>query len=388
MIYDLVIIGCGASGAACAISYKRLNPNKQVIILEGEDEILKKVNASGNGKGNFTNEFLSPESYNSELFVSKVFSSKPKEDLLEFFDSLGMMYFKDSEGRYYPYSQSAKTISYVLKREMDRLKVIIKTSFKVTSIEKNDYFIVSDGTNTIEGYNLLISTGAKNYKTLGSDGSIYPIIKGLGHSLTPMYPANIYIKVIEKDITKKLSGLRFNATVYLLNGGDIYYYEKGELLFKDDALSGIVTFNVSNRLAYLFKTGNDNNPELVIDFCNTLDTETLVNLIYNSNDIKETLMGIVHPTLAELIYDYSKNKKEIVQNLASFKFKVKSLGDFEHAQITSGGVKLVEIKDNLESVFIPGLYFAGDVLDIDAQCGGFNLSFAFLSGIKVGRSIE
>ena len=195
-------------------------------------------------------------------------------------------------------------------------------------------------------------------------------------------------RLLEKDITKKLSGLRFNATVYLLNGGDIYYYEKGELLFKDDALSGIVTFNVSNRLAYLFKTGNDNNPELVIDFCNTLDTETLVNLIYNSNDIKETLMGIVHPTLAELIYDYSKNKKEIVQNLASFKFKVKSLGDFEHAQITSGGVKLVEIKDNLESVFIPGLYFAGDVLDIDAQCGGFNLSFAFLSGIKVGRSIE
>ena len=388
MIYDLIIIGCGASGAACAISYKRRNPNKQVLVLEGEDEILKKVNASGNGKGNFTNEYLSSDSYNSGVFVSKIIKDTSRDELLAFFDSLGMMYQKDSEGRYYPYSQSAKTISYVLKREMDRLNVQVKTSFKVNSIEKDGLFYVSDGKDTFEAKSILVATGSKNYKTLGSDGSIYPIMESLGHSTTPMYPANIYIKVEEKDITKKLSGLRFNATLYLINNKDIYYYEKGELLFKDDALSGIVTFNVSNRLAYLYKSGNDVDPEIVVDFCNAIDTEMLVNIVYNSKDIKETLMGMVHPALADIIYNISKDKKEIVQHLASFRFKVKSLGDFEHAQITSGGIKVVEVKDNLESIFIPGLYFAGDVLDVDAQCGGYNLSFAFLSGIKAGEEIE
>lgn len=389
MIYDLIIVGCGASGAACAITYKRKNPNNSVLVLESQDEILKKVSATGNGKGNFTNEYLSSDSYNSQVFVSKIINKNSKGELLSFFDSLRMMYYKDAEGRYYPLSSSAKTISYVLKREMDELNVHIKTSYKVNMIEKeDDIFYVSDGKDTFMAYSILLSTGAKNYKSLGSDGSIYPIVESLGHTLTPMYPANIYIKVNEKEYTKKLSGLRFNATIYLINDKEIYYYEKGELLFKDDALSGIVTFNVSNRLAYLYKSGNDNNPELVVDFCNTIDTEDLVNIIYNSKDIKETLMGLVHPSLAELIYQISKDKKEIVQNLASFRFKVKSLGDFEHAQITAGGVKVVEVKDNLESVIVPHLYFAGDILDVDAQCGGYNLSFAFLSGIKAGKEIE
>lgn len=389
MIYDLIIIGCGASGSSCAISYKRNKPNKSVLILEKEDEILKKVNASGNGKGNFTNDFISFESYNSKYYVKSVFKDDPKTQVLSFFDSLNLAYYKDHEGRYYPNSNSAKSISYVLKREMDKLGVEVKLSTKVDNIEKDeDTFLIKTNNGIYESKSLVIATGAKNYKTLGSDGSIYPIAKKLGHSLTKLYPANIYIKVFETDITKKLSGLRFDATIYLVNNGEVYYHEKGEVLFKDNAISGIVTFNISNRLAYLYKNDECVNPELIIDYCNKIDTEDIVNSIYNSKDPKETLMGLVHPTLANLIYDISDTNKDIVINLLSMKFKVKELGDFDHAQITAGGIDTKELKSTLESNIVDNLYFIGDVIDVDAACGGFNLSFAFISGIKAGENIE
>ena len=389
MIYDLIIVGGGASGTSAAIAYKRKHPNNKVLILEKNEELLKKVNASGNGKGNFTNDILDSDSYNSKNFVSTIFKENPKEDVLGFFDSLGMKYYMDKEGRYYPNSSSAKTISYVIKRELEKLNVEIKLNFNVNRVTKEDnLFIISDSKDEYKAKALIISTGAKNYASLGGDEGVYSLAESLGHHITNLYPANIYIEVKEKDITKRLSGLRFDATLYLMNAGEIYYHEKGEVLFKDNAISGIVTFNVSNRLAYLYKTGAVKDAKLIIDFCNKIDTDEIVNMIYQSKDVKETLMGLVHPTLAQLITDISNDKKEILINLLSLPFSVKSLGDFEHAQATAGGVKVIEIKDTLESIFVDNLYFTGDILDVDAASGGYNLSFAFLSGIKAGESVE
>ena len=386
MIYDLLIIGGGASGTCAAISYKRNNPHGEVLILESLDDILKKVSATGNGKGNFTNDSLSPDSYNSSSFVEDIFPRNPLNEVLSFFDSLGMKYRKDSEGRYYPYSDSAKTLSYVLRRELKRLNVAIKVKEKVYHLAKDDFFHAYTNSGEYEAKKLLIAVGGKNYGTLGSDGSLFKEIENLGHHFTALYPTNIYIPVKEKDVTKKLSGLRFDATIYLINNHEMIYYERGELLFKDDALSGIVSFNVSNRLSYLLKTGTVHDAHLAVDFASGLSTETLNQLLLNTSDSREALLGVFQAPLVDVLLSKAQTGEELIKWMTAFPFTVDHLDDFEHAQETAGGIRTVEIKSNLESAIIPGLFFSGDIIDVDAASGGYNLSFAFLSGLLVGRS--
>ena len=390
MLYDLAIVGLGPSSAAMAITYKRLNPNKSVCIFEKYPIALRKLSSTGNGKGNFTNDNLSPLIYDNSEFVQEVFGDNPKELLLSFIDSLGLKYFKDEEGRYYPLSLSAKTISHALLRELSKLDVEIFYETFVEKVFKNEdgCFVIETINDTFTSRSVALATGSINYQSLGGDGNMFVSLKDFGHTVTKLVQSNIYIKVKEKAITKRLSGLRFNARVYLINDGEEYYHEDGELLFKDNALSGIVTFNVSNRLSRLYKKGLDSNPMIVIDFLKDQDTEEIVNYIFNSKNVYESLYNIVHPELAKLIYDISKDNKEIVKNLFSMTFTVSGLGDIENAQATSGGIKTTELKDTLESRLVDNLFVLGDLVDTDAPSGGFNLSFAFLSGIKAGMSLE
>ena len=390
MLYDLAIVGLGPSSAAMAITYKRLNPNKSVCIFEKYPIALRKLSSTGNGKGNFTNDNLSPLIYDNSEFVQEVFGDNPKELLLSFIDSLGLKYFKDEEGRYYPLSLSAKTISHALLRELSKLGVEIFYETFVEKVFKNEdgCFVIETINDTFTSRSVALATGSINYQSLGGDGNMFVSLKDFGHTVTKLVQSNIYIKVKEKAITKRLSGLRFNARVYLINDGEEYYHEDGELLFKDNALSGIVTFNVSNRLSRLYKKGLDSNPMIVIDFLKDQDTEEIVNYIFNSKNVYESLYNIVHPELAKLIYDISKDNKEIVKNLFSMTFTVSGLGDIENAQATSGGIKTTELKDTLESRLVDNLFVLGDLVDTDAPSGGFNLSFAFLSGIKAGMSLE
>ncbi|MCR5564941.1 MAG: aminoacetone oxidase family FAD-binding enzyme [Gammaproteobacteria bacterium] len=391
MPYDLAIVGLGPSSAAMAITYKRLNPNKKVCIFEKYPVALRKLSSTGNGKGNFTNDNLSPLIYDNSEFVSQVFGENPKEKLLLFIDSLGLKYFKDEEGRFYPLSLSAKTITHALLRELSSLYVDIEYEAFVEKVYKNEdgLFVLNTVNGSYTAKSVALATGSINYQSLGGDGNMFVSLKDFGHTVTKLVQSNIYIKVNEKAITKRLSGLRFNARVYLINDGEEYYHEDGELLFKDNALSGIVTFNVSNRLARLYKKGLDCNPEIVIDFLKDQDTEEIVNYIFNSKNVYESLYNIVHPELAKVICDnYGHSNKEIVQNLFSMRFTVAGLGDIENAQATSGGIPTTELKDTMESKIVDNLYVLGDLVDTDAPSGGFNLSFAFLSGIKAGESLE
>ena len=264
MIYDLLIIGGGASGVSALVSYKKYHPSRKALLLESNDELLKKLNATGNGKGNFSNIKIDKYSYNNgEYFETQIDGSN--ERVIKFFESLSVLKKVDSEGRIYPYSMSAKTLSLSLINKLNDSDFLLNT--KVDSIDyKNNIFTVKSNDKVFESYKLLIATGSKNYKTLGSDGSIFPIVQKLGHTFTNIYPSNIYINVLEKDITKKLTGLRFNVGLTLYNNKNILYTEYGELLFKDNALSGIVSFNVSNRLATLYKKEIINNPYITIDF--------------------------------------------------------------------------------------------------------------------------
>ncbi len=388
MIYDFIIIGGGISGVFSYLTYKKRKPNSKCLIIERNNSLLKKLSISGNGKCNFTNDYLNYKKYNNgENFKNLIINNKK---ILSLFDDLGIVYYKDEEGRFYPYSNSAKSVQTLLTSLINEDDVLLKTTIISIEYDKSSkiWTLLSIDNKEFKSKNILISTGSINYPSLGSDGIIFKSIKSLGINFTDIFPSNIYINCKETDVLKELSGLRFKACISLYNSNDHIYSESGEILFKDKAISGIVTFNVSSKLAYLYKNHLISKPYLTIDFMEDYSKDDLLKLFKKENDLNKTLLGLFHPNLANILYQRCNNLNDIINDIKSFKFEIDSLGDFEHAQVTCGGIDSKEINEELESNKFSGLYFSGDILDCDAPCGGYNISFAILSGIKVGESIE
>ncbi len=378
MTYNLIVVGGGVSGVTASIFYKRKNPQAMVLIIESKDELLKKLNATGAGKGNFTNEYLSSTIYDNSSLASIILKDNPKNEILSFFDTLNIKYTSDSEGRYYPFSYDAKTISQALITELKKLNIDIILNKKIESIKYDSLFIIDN----YKSRNLLISVGGINYPSLGSDGSLYDTIKtSLGHSFTKLVPSNIYIDVFEKNITKKLSGRRIISTLNLYNNDELIHTESGEVLFKDDALSGIVSFNISNYLARLYKNNIDKNPYIKVDFTNKTN-------VLDKISSKDDLYGVFSKILVDTLYNENLSLEENILAFKGYKFTIKGLSDLYNAQATTGGIKSSQLSDNLESKYISGLYFAGDILDISAPSGGYNLSIAYISGKRVGEAIK
>jgi len=375
MIYDLLIIGGGVSGVSSYIGFKRKNKDKSCLIIEHKDSLLKKLNMTGNGKCNFTNEYLNKDCYVNGSYFDETINNKSLFKILKFFDYLNIKYYKDDEGRYYPASETAKTVVNKMLEKVSNDDILLSTN--VLSIKKeNNTFIVNTDKGEFKALNLLISVGSKNYSITGSDGSLFEEISKLKHTFTDLIPSNIWINVKEKDITSKLSGLRVKANLRLFNNSNLIHEEMGELLFKDESLSGIVSFNVSNYIANLYKNHIDNNIKVLVDFAP------------NINDNLEDLKSYLHPVIADTIIKYQNKYDSLYDLIKNFEFNVTSLGDFKYAQVTCGGINIIEVKPNFESKIIDNLYFSGDVLDVSAPCGGFNLSFAILSGLKVGEEVE
>lgn len=377
---DFLVIGGGVSGVVAAIEYKRNNPSKKVIILEKSDSLLKKLSATGNGKGNFTNNYLSSNSFDNKEFYSSILNDYSYKDILSFMDSINLSYTMDEEGRYYPLSLSAKTITNLLIKEIDRLKIEVIYNVHISNIKFNDYYIINTNINEYNSKKIYVSVGGINYPTLGSDGSLNKVLIDLGIKFTKLVPSNTYILVKEKELTKKLSGLRVKAKLSLYNR-DLIVDESGELLFKDNALSGIVSFDISNYIANLYKNNFNENITVYVDFLPTIETKEYLKII-NKNNSLDLLEGMFNEKLFTYLVKPNKNNLSI---LKKYPFNVVGLGGLENAQVTCGGVDTSFINNNLEHIIYKNMYFGGDIIDISAICGGYNLSFAILCGIKVGR---
>jgi len=375
MIYDLIVIGGGVSGVSAYISFKKKNKDKSCLIIEHKETLLKKLNMTGNGKCNFTNGYLDDSYYINGSYFKDTLNNKSTFKILKFFDYLNIKYYFDDENRYYPVSETAKTVVNKMMQKVSNDDVLLNT--EVISIKKeNDLFIIDTNNGICTSKNLLISVGSKNYSITGSDGSLFGMICELKHTFTNLIPSNIWINVKEKEITKQLSGLRVKANLKLINNNILIKEEAGELLFKDDALSGIVSFNMSNSIAELYKNNCYKNIKILVDFAPSI------------NDNFDDFESFLHPQIANVLSKYKNKFDSLYDLIKNFEFNVISIGDFKYAQVTCGGIKLDEVNTNFESKLHKGLYFAGDILDVSAPCGGFNLSFAMLSGMKVGEEIE
>lgn len=357
------IIGGGASGVFLAIRLKEKNPNLDVSIIEKNEKLLKKVLVTGNGRCNYANLGELKNKYNNEL-ANKLLEEFKPQDIVDVFDSYGIHPTKIDE-LVFPASLSAQTVVLLLNKKIEELGIKVYLEQTVIDYQKNGQgFVVKTNKEQFQFDKLIISSGGKAYPQLGTDGGVLDILKKHGYQLTELSPTLSPLKV--KENTKKISGQRQKCLVSLFDNQKFIYQEKGEVLFKDDGISGIVILNMSS---IINRQKDKKNIKVVLDLADTPKTLK-----------EEQYYEYVSPKIA----DYLVSNKLDIHHLS---FSFKDFYDYTIAEVSHGGLSLNEVNDSLESKKEKGLYFTGEVLDIDGMCGGYNLMFAFASAEKVKKAI-
>ncbi len=384
----VIIVGGGASGLMCALNSKT-NLN-EVIILERNSTPGKKILASGNGRCNFYNDDQDIKRYHSES--NKInYLLEESNRVLDVFNSLGVKY-SVKNGYYYPYSNKSETINNTLINECVKKGIEIKCDYEVTSIKKeNDKFIIND---ELEGDILVLSTGSMsgvNYEKFYG----YELLDSFNLNIIRPLPSLTKL-VCEGSFFNKWNGIRTKAIVSSFNNDELIKEESGEILLTDYGISGICVFNISRDIVRLLDDGK--NASVKINFLEDYSIEE----VFNSDlTIKETLDRVLDDKLVDVIlnkYHISGNKKydelnneeknNIRHGLYAFELNIIDYKDFKSSQVTQGGLSLDELNDNFEVNSVPNLFVIGELLDIDGDCGGYNLTSAFLTALKASDKIK
>lgn len=384
----VAIVGGGAAGLTAAISAIRCGAD--VTILEAGPRVGRKILATGNGRCNLSNtelELAGPQAFNAPEFVAPLLGAYPFSQVMGFFEELGLLTYTDAEGRIYPTSNSANSVLDVLRGECAHLGVTELCDFEVVAAAP-----AAGGT----GYSLADSSGrtvAADAIVLSVGGGVAPL-RGLGHSSTPFEPVLVPLRT-ELDPIRGLSGIRVRCEASVLIDDNPVARERGELLFRDYGVSGVMVFDLS-RFAYSGSVLSiDFFPEYTPDDIATLLRERAVSLGWRAPS--DFLDGMLHPRIGVAIMraagvgqaSNSENLplKKIADLLKAFPLKVLGPGDPKQAQVTRGGVVLSEVDpETLESRLAPGVFLAGECLDVDGRCGGFNLHWAWVSGLASGEN--
>lgn len=369
----IIIIGAGASGLMLA---KQLNEYKKlydldicITILEANDKAGKKILASGNGRCNMSNDSIQADDYNHKQFVSKIIDDY---NIKTYFDDYGLI-TKNMNGLYYPYNEQAKSVVQFFLNELEDVNIIYNT--KVISIEE-----VIHTTNGNYEYDFIaMCCGSKASKQLGGNESGYMILKELGYKITDLYPS--LVQVISKDVSKNIKGVRIHGTFTLYKDEEVVLKEKGEVLFTDYGLSGIAIFQMTRFI-------KEGNYRIEVDSFDEYSLEETIKLIKNlQREGHFDLRLLVNDKYANYLNVGHKNAKDIAYALKHRSFKVDGLNSFDNAQIVSGGLDIHELNDDCSLKRHNHIYVCGELLDVDGPCGGYNLHFAFASGIFVANQL-
>ena len=408
---EIVIIGGGASGLLASIVLKsELKDNARITIVERLERVGKKILATGSGKANFTNEHIKSNRYNHPNFVNKLFKKYGFKEVKEYFNHLGLMTTTLTEGRVYPKSENASSLLDVLRNKIREYGIEEKCNFDVKKITNNHekYVIESTRGLKVSADYVILATGGKATPILGSNGTGYQLAKSLKMKVTNVLPGLVGIKVDEASI-KGLEGLRVKAQVSLFakKNKEAVWESHGEVQFKAEAVSGIVVMDMASQIARAENEKTFNATHFVLDLCPEMTLEELTNYLINRQvelhkyTNANFLIGIFHKMLGNNILKRAKvdvsgyvenlNNKDIeriAKAIKNFLIPIKGLDSFDHAQVTVGGVSIDEvIPETLESRKNAGLYVCGELLDIDGDCGGFNLQWAWTSALVATNAI-
>lgn len=408
----VAVIGAGASGMTAAIAAASFGAD--VVLFERNDRVGKKILMTGNGKCNLSNRQLSMDMYytDSKTFVSDRLKSFGTQETIDFFNGLGLL-IKEKNGGLYPVSEQAASVLDVLRFKINELKIRVVNECMITGIKNNEKagnhrFSLSSDQDKLpkdcqDGYDsVIIACGGMAAPATGSDGNGYRLAKSMGHTIKATAPALVQLRCKE-NFFKSIAGVRADASVCICSGNEKIACERGELQLTDYGISGIPVFQISRMAAYLLQ--NNKKTDVHIDFFPDYTTEQFKNIITEriaecgSKNAEEFFTGMLNKKLMQLFIKLSGLKgeekiqaadKEKIMKVFSlcrdFKVTVTAANPFANAQVTAGGIPLSEITDTFESKLCRGLYIAGEILDVDGKCGGYNLQWAWCSGYTAGIS--
>ncbi len=405
IIYDSIIVGAGASGLMAAIQAARKGAH--VLILEHMDRAGKKILSTGNGKCNFTNEKQGIAYYNGKnpAFVLPALRQFGVTETLQFFEELGIYPKRKRDGYYYPASGQAASVREVLLLECKRLHVRIAYNVGIREIiREGEGFSFHTKQGVFRSKTCIIATGGKAAKKTGSDGSGNLYIEKFGHKLTDIVPALVQLKG-KQSFLKEIAGIRAEGSVKLYIEKEKIAEDRGELQLTESGISGIPVFQVSRHASYGLLYGK--KVSAALNFLPDLtrgETQDLMQKRFwdygKGKKSNQALIGLfpekLHSVLLTLAQIPSEKPaqectKEELGRLAAqsqaMRIDIVGTKGFDHAQVSAGGVDTSEVNPTtMESRLVPGLYFAGEVLDVDGMCGGYNLQWAWSSGYVSGRS--
>ena len=399
--YDLAVIGAGPAGLMAAIVAARRGLS--VILFEKNEFVGRKILATGNGRCNLTNINISSGRYHgaSSEFVGSILKKFDQLQTINFFESLGVVLKEEDQGRIFPRSNQASTIVDTLKYALKESGVTTLTGSKVKAIEKNKDFFIKDENSLFNAKKVIFATGGKAAFQFGSSGDGFFWARKFGHNIIPVFAALVPVETLETWV-KEVQGIKIDAKI-VSKAGDITIHESsGDCLFTEYGLSGPAVMAQSGKIAPLL---NNNSVKIIIDLYPEIKEQELNQRITQifKNSQRRTLVialaGIFPSKLAPVVLRLSglnpnriasktseTERLKIVRHIKAMELTVKKIRPLKEAQVSKGGIDTNEIEQNtLESKLIKGLYFAGEIMDVDGDSGGFNLQWAWSSGFVSGQ---
>lgn len=399
--YDLIVIGGGASGLIAAIT--AAERGAKVLVLEKNDRIGRKILASGNGRCNMLN-VSQKVYYGDEAFAEKVLDLCPAKQIISFFNYYGLFTTEETDGRIYPVTYQAASVLNALKLALQINHVEICKQCTVLKIQKEHdlFYVFTENQQCFSSTQIVVSCGGSACQKLGGSPFGYQLLESMGHRIIPPFPALVPIETDRKSISG-LSGIRVRCTVSVYQQQKFLHSESGELLFTDYGLSGICIMQCSRFIT--------EKAHVEIDFLSGIfpnEQEAFNEIKRRKQAFPEQsplvlLDGLLPSKVAFAVLKQAGLKllgeinSDIINTqldnilYSAYHYKVQIYGNkgLDHAQVTGGGALCSEFNPaTMESFLVPGLYATGEVLNVDGDCGGYNLMFAFSSGMLSGKSIH
>lgn len=401
----VAVVGAGASGMVAAIRAAR--GGAEVTLFEKNDRVGKKILATGNGKCNISNlEFDTDHYYcSNKNKLSQLFHEFSVEDTISLFGNMGLM-IKSKNGYLYPYSEQASSVLDVLRMELERCNIKVVTGAEIVSAaycgEHGKFQLSSRDGKSYSFHKLILACGSPASLKKGEGMTGYEMARRLGHKINPLVPGLVQLRSNDGFI-KALAGVRCQARLRLMIDGREADSETGELQFTEYGISGIPVFQMSRQAAYALE--EKKSVTVLTDFFPDKENEafacenrrrfeaqsdkTLEDYLTGTQNKKINMVMIKQAGLKPGIKAAQagfKNIERIMQQYRSFTIHIDRVNPMENAQICAGGVDFDQVDARLESVLVKGLYFTGEILDIDGKCGGYNLQWAWTSGYIAGRN--
>lgn len=405
----IVIVGGGAAGITAAIAARE--KGAEVTVLERKERIGKKILATGNGRCNLTNTDLGISHYHGKnpKFAYGALTRFDYQQTIDFFERLGIAHKVEAGGKVYPVSNQASSVLDVMRYELERIGVDVICEAEVKEIKKNDKnrqpfsVVMGDGTKH-QAHRVIIATGGKASPNLGSNGSGYTLARSLGHDIVEPFPALVQLK-LASNFLKQIKGIKFDGDAEIIVNNKVIAGARGEILFTEYGISGPPIFDLSRKAGEYLQKGTAVWLKVVL--VNFLSPEELDRLLVKrfseqpQKPLSFNFVGFLNKRLAPVILraagieDVNKaaghvaaeERGKISKILQDWRFEITGTTSWPAAQVTAGGVDVKDInQQTMESKIVPGLYFAGEVMDVDGDCGGYNLQWAWSSGYVAGES--